>query len=326
MKSNNYRQSSIVAEFDSGRHCPLCKSGNVVCTRTVRTSDLSKIYSKSGIDVNSEFGNFAELILQLCRDCDCQFFVPELPGSAAFYEQLQKHTWYYPRDKSEFEFASQFISESHSVLEIGCGNGAFARHITYREYVGLEFTDASVLAACANGLKVFRESISEYADRTGASHDVVCFFQVLEHVPNVSSFLKDCLRCLRPGGLLILSVPSADSFLSYSLNNILNMPPHHVTRWSNRALDSLGKIFNLQIIDQQHELMADEHVQNYAETIILLALSSVYRRSMPLADLSIGYRIRMRLASKLARLLLPGLRDKSMRPHGHSVTVVYRKP
>jgi len=306
--------------------CPLCGSRNIVSTRTVQVSDLRRIYSISGIDVSSEFSGCPELALQLCRDCDCQFFLPELPGSPAFYEQLQKHHWYYPSEKSEFSFASQFIGGLDSVLEIGCGKGAFARHIACREYVGLEYTEASVSTARVNGLTVFRESITEYANRTAASHDVVCFFQVLEHVPNVRSFLSDSLRCLRPGGLLILSVPSADSFLAYSLNNILNMPPHHVTRWSTRALVSLGNCFNLQVVDQQHELLADEHVQNYAETVFLLGLSGAYRRLMPLTDLSIGYRLRIRLASMLARLLLPALRDKSMRPPGHSITFVYRKP
>lgn len=312
--------------INKGERCPLCASENVVSTRTVLTSDLQRIYSISGIDVTSEFAGCTELALQLCRDCDCQFFLPELPGSPAFYEQLQKHPWYYPSEKTEFAFASRFIDSLDSVLEVGCGKGAFARHIACREYVGLEYTEASISAARANGLTVFRESIAEYANRTAALHDVVCFFQVLEHVPKVSSFLSDSLRCLRPGGLLILSVPSADSFLAYSLNNILNMPPHHITRWSTRALISLGNCFNLQVVDHQHELLADEHVQNYAETAILLGLSKAYRRSMPLTDLSIGYRLRMRLASRLTKLLLPALRNKSMRPQGHSITFVYRKP
>ena len=307
-------------------YCPLCHSENSVTTRTVPTSDLKRIYSVSGIEVASEFGGHLIIDLKVCRDCDCQFFSPELPGSQRFYEQLQRHHWYYPNEKSEFNFASKYIERTNSVLEIGCGKGAFASHITCREYVGLEYTEASASAARSNGLTVSHESISEYALRAAASHDVVCFFQVLEHVPNVSTFLTDSLRCLRPGGLLILSVPSADSFLAYSLNNILNMPPHHVTRWSTRALGSLGKRFNLQVVDQQHEQMADEHVQNYVETVILLTLSKAYRSLMPLTDLSLGYRLRIRLASKLAKLVVPALSDKSIRPPGHSITFVYRKP
>jgi 2-polyprenyl-3-methyl-5-hydroxy-6-metoxy-1,4-benzoquinol methylase len=306
-------------------HYPLCHSENAVTTRTVPTSDVKKIYSVSGIEVAAEFEGHSIIDLKVCQDCDCQFFFPELPGSPAFYEQLQQHHWYYPSEKSEFDFARKYIDSTNSVLEIGCGRGSFANRITCREYVGLEYTEASVSAARANGLTVYCESISEYAQRASAAHDVVCFFQVLEHVPNVSTFLTDSLRCLRPGGILIISVPSADSFLAYSLNNILNMPPHHVTRWSTRALVSLGKYFNLQVVDQQHEQLADEHVQNYVETLILLALSSEYRKLMPLTDLSLVYRIRIRLASKLAKLVVPALSDKSVRPLGHSITFVYRK-
>lgn len=305
--------------------CPICASENAVTARTVETSDIKKIYSVIGINVTSEFEGHPILYLNICQDCDCQFFFPELPGSTGFYEQLQRQHWYYPSEKSEFDFASTYISSTDSVLEIGCGKGAFTSHITCSEYVGLEYTETSVAAARSRGLNVFRESIEEYATRANEAHNVVCCFQVLEHVPDVCSFLKSSIRCLRPGGLLILSVPSADSFLAYSVNNILNMPPHHVTRWSTRALYNLGKRFSLEVVDQQHEQIADEHLQNYLETLMLLASSKEYRKLMPLTDLSISYRLRIRLASKLAKLVAPAFHDRSLRPLGHSITFVYRK-
>jgi 2-polyprenyl-3-methyl-5-hydroxy-6-metoxy-1,4-benzoquinol methylase len=305
--------------------CPVCASDNAVTARTVETSDIKKIYSIIGINVTSEFEGHSVIHLNICQDCDCQFFYPELPGSAGFYEQLQSNHWYYPNEKSEFDFASTYISGRNSVLEIGCGKGAFTSHFTCAEYVGLEYTETSVAAARSRGLNVFRESIQEYASRAHEAHDVVCFFQVLEHVPDVCSFLTSSIRCLRPGGLLILSVPSADSFLSYSINNILNMPPHHVTRWSTRALCNLGKRFNLEVVDQQHEQMADEHLQNYLETMMLLASSKEYRKLMPLTDLSFSYRLRIKIASRLAKLVAPAFHDRSLRAPGHSITFVYRK-
>lgn len=306
--------------------CSLCGSNDVQVVRTVRTSDIKKIYSFIGIDVGAEFGAVEEIGLAECACCGLQFFLPCLSGSPFYYKQLQQKPWYYPSEKSEFSFARRYITTTDSVLEIGCGKGAFADHIECREYVGLEYTETSVLMARANGLNVLGESINSYASRLAQPHDVVCFFQVLEHIPQVGVFLEASLSCLRPGGLLILSVPSADSFLNLSLNNILNLPPHHVTRWTQRTLFSLADRFKLSIVSHQHEMLADEHIQNYLETVILLASSKAYRESMPLTDLSLSYRLRARLVSKLAKMVAPVmLSQKYLRPLGHSITFVYRK-
>ena len=40
-----------------------------------------------------------------------------------------------------------------------------------------------------------------------AALDCVCTFDVLEHVPDYGAGLSECLRCLRPGGRLLMTVP-----------------------------------------------------------------------------------------------------------------------
>jgi hypothetical protein len=39
--------------------------------------------------------------------------------------------------------------------------------------------------------------------------DCICTFDVLEHVPQYAEGLRECLRCLRPGGRLLITVPFA---------------------------------------------------------------------------------------------------------------------
>ncbi|MGV2387332.1 MAG UNVERIFIED_CONTAM: hypothetical protein LVR29_00250 [Microcystis novacekii LVE1205-3] len=48
-----------------------------------------------------------------------------ITGSENFYEKLQVFDWYYLEEKNEYDYASQFIKPSDSVLEIGCGKGSF---------------------------------------------------------------------------------------------------------------------------------------------------------------------------------------------------------
>lgn len=305
--------------------CPHCHSSRKTTSRRLQTADLMKIYGSLGIDVSTDLNGHTTLDLERCDDCDCLYFYPVLPGSPAFYEQLMRQTWYYPSEKSEFSFAARLVNPQDSVLEIGCGRGAFAEHIRDNDYTGLEYTDASVNAARERGLNVLRESIEDYVARTGRQHDVVCFFQVLEHVPDVKSFLEAAVACLKPGGLLIISVPSADSFLDCVVNNILNMPPHHVTRWSEKALNSIAERHGLQVMASEKEVLVDEHLVSYLETLALMGLSKRYRETPPLMDLSFGYRLRIRLASRFARWLAPVFSKRSLRPVGHSITFAYRK-
>lgn len=307
------------------QRCPLCHAGKFQSFRRIHGADLVRIYLGMGIELDEDVAKTSMIELCLCDNCGCEFFSPMLSGSPRFYEQLLNQPWYYPIDKSEFDFARGHIQPEDSVVEIGCGCGAFADKIFCKAYTGLEYTAASVSAARSRGHDVIQESIESYAARTGAIHDVVCFFQVLEHVSDTRNFLQSALQCLKPGGKLIISVPSADSFLSFAVNNVLNMPPHHVTRWSEGALRNLAEQFGLSIIDWKRERLADEHLDSYLQTLALMSLSAEHRRNPLLLDFSLTYKLKIRVAAKLSRWLAPSLAQPEMRPHGHSITFVYRK-
>jgi SAM-dependent methyltransferase len=292
----------------------------------VSAQKIADIFKKSvGVDFSSEFGEAAVIDLARCRDCDLSFFIPAIAGSPDFYEKLQQFPWYYPDHKAEFAFAGTFVKSDDAVIEVGCGRGAFASTISTRNYIGLEYTQKSVNEAQERGLDVRNMSLQTYALDHRESADVVCMFQVLEHVPDVRPFLESAVACLKKGGRLIVSVPSADSFLRQAVNNVLNMPPHHVTWWSNRSLDKIATLFGLQIEAKEHEILADSHVNGYAHTLVLVSLDRILGRETKLIDTSILDKIRSRLAVALGNFLAKGLLAEHMRPLGHSVTYVYRK-
>jgi SAM-dependent methyltransferase len=96
-----------------------------------------------------------------------------------------------------------------SVLEIGAGVGAVGSLLAreYR-YVGLEPAEQSYEAARlrigSNGeVHCLREE--EYA---GDGFDLVCAFEVLEHLRDDVDALRRWRRHLRPGGWVIVSVPA----------------------------------------------------------------------------------------------------------------------
>lgn len=305
-------------------NCILCDSHNLVRKKNANVEQLKNIYSVSNIDIAADIKDIAEISLLYCEDCKCGFFSPSRSGTRSFYEQLQNMSWYYPDEKNEFDLAQRYIQDNDSVLEIGCGSGNFAKYVNKEKYVGLEFTEKAVSLARAKGLSVENESIEVYSIANKNKFDVVCFYQVLEHVESPREFLKCAIDCVRPDGLLILSVPSDDSYLSFTVNNVLNMPPHHLTRWSDQALKNLTKLMNLELVCIEHELLADVHVLGYLQTIVLGMFSSKYRMDPPLLDLSFSYKLKIKIGQLIIKILNPIFQNKFFRPHGHSVTVVYR--
>ncbi|BDB64977.1 hypothetical protein T36_1439 [Helicobacter cinaedi] len=62
-------------------------------------------------------------------------------------------------------------------------------------------------------------------------------------------------------------MPSEDSFLQYCVNGILNMPPHHISRFSDKTLQEIAKIFNLTLLEIYHEQVQPEHIDFYKATM-----------------------------------------------------------
>lgn len=242
--------------------CLLCGSEEQAVVDTIPSDLVAKNYVKAfGIDVSSYFQSNPGISLVECGNCGLRYYDPLTPGDAAFYEALQKLPWYYQDIKPEFEFASTRIGATDNVLEIGCGKGVFRSFLPETvNYRGLEFNQAAIDKATAQGLHVTAEPIESHADTHAGTYDVVCHFQVLEHVTDPHGFLEACARAVKPGGKLIIAVPAEDSFLGLHRLDWLNMPPHHVSRWRDKTLRHVVETqlgFDVETI--WHDTVADFH-------------------------------------------------------------------
>jgi len=226
-----------------------------------------------GIHIQEEMNGVSRFRLYQCGACTLGFFKPEgIAGSPALYEALQKFDWYYMPRKWEHDMALLDMNECRRGMEIGCGSGDFVKRVLEDKKIvfeGCEQNPGGVEAARRQGLRVHLESAENLAQLYPSSYDVVCSFQVLEHVAQPSAFLDAASRLLIPGGKLLLGLPNAQSFLRYQFN-LLDLPPHHMTRWNEEVLTHLQRWFPLKLVHILYEPLADYHVDGYVGSYMSL--------------------------------------------------------
>lgn len=203
------------------------KEARIVRKRPV--DEIVDAYKKAlKMDVSSYFGSLRQIDIFECPETKFRFYSPaNLAGDSAFYQQLQAFDWYYMPWKWEHQTVKNAIRKDEKVLEIGCGVGSFIKKCQEDgiEALGLELNEGAVQEAARNNINVIRKDIIDVAKDSPNTYDVVCSFQVMEHIPDVSKVIQASIDCLKPGGRLFISVPNNDSFLGLDDFNELNLPP-----------------------------------------------------------------------------------------------------
>jgi len=215
-----------------------------------------------GIDVSADLADCECVLLCRGRESNLRFFwPPTLAGQGSFYAKLMAKPQYYTPEKWEHAIALESLPPGQRVLEIGCGDGLFLAMLKRAGHraVGLEINAEAIRAGTAAGLDIRHATIEQFAATCPESFDVICAFQVLEHVTDPRSFIDSALRCLRDDGLAIFAVPNGDGVFS-SLDVALDMPPHHMLRWNTAAFQYLTKLFPLVLDDVRFEPISRLHL------------------------------------------------------------------
>lgn len=263
---------------------PIVPASSVRLLKTYSTESLINDWKNAfNIDISYEFKGIDKVSLYRCEDSKLDFFTPtSASGSPMLYKALQKFEWFYMANKWEFSEAMKDIVQCNSLLEIGCGQGFFIEQALqknkFMKVKGIETNKEAVEKAKLNKLPVEHIDLGEIVNR-GETFDAVCTFQVLEHITDPRKFLEEIIAVLAPGGVLIMGVPNRDGFLKnqYSL---LDMPPHHMTRWNISAFIYLEKLFPIKLIRYSFEPLAKYHIQWYISTYLQLI-----RKGLPLGPI-----------------------------------------
>jgi 2-polyprenyl-3-methyl-5-hydroxy-6-metoxy-1,4-benzoquinol methylase len=101
--------------------------------------------------------------------------------------------------------------EAGTVLDIGCGAGAFGEWMTQQgiEVSGIELHPMVAKFARERLSRVLvGDALEKIRELPDASFDLVTACDVLEHLPYPGQVLREAIRVLRPGGRVVASLPN----------------------------------------------------------------------------------------------------------------------
>jgi len=182
-----------------------------------------------------------------------------------------------------------FLTDPHAyrrgeLLDIGCGTGNFLEAARDRGYgvTGIELDrNAARFAKERIGLqRVFPLTIAEFAERhAGEQFDVATFFEVLEHQAAPAVFLQKVKTCVRPGGMIALSVPNRERWLTGP--DVLDYPPNHFLRWNAAALRQFLSAQGFEILSIREQLAGIAHTAQMINMALRTGMSQAVVSDTP---------------------------------------------
>ncbi len=214
--------------------CPICTSE----TKTPPIQDFISPYKEEKYE------------LYHCDKCGLEYWtplqiIPEFYTSEGYEAYSSYHSGTRPFPQWTLPFFDYLPGKSGTLLDIGCGDGAFlakARETGFDVY-GIDLDSNSIMAAKNkfNLDTLSTASINDFvadAKRNNKKFDVITFFEVLEHQDNPLQFISLVKSLLKPGGWLAGSVPNRVRFMAEFDRKINNgdLPPHHFLWFSPDVL------------------------------------------------------------------------------------------
>jgi 2-polyprenyl-3-methyl-5-hydroxy-6-metoxy-1,4-benzoquinol methylase len=253
--------------------CPVCE--NDAFAPTEQTVDVAEVLLRWEKAVDIRFpravhqsyrsSTSGPAVLHRCAVCGFGRFEPANEGTRAFYDAIEEVSNYYVDGKWEFEQAIRDLRNfrARSVLDVGCGSGHFLRLLRKSEprmqLAGQDLSSKQLKRVRAEGFETVlgmpRPSLR--AARDIEPFDAICVLQTLEHVAEPLAFLRSVLRLLRPGGVMIISTPNAAGPIRHFPDAITEVPPHHLTQWTEAAFRAALPRLGLRLEITRYEPLPD---------------------------------------------------------------------
>jgi SAM-dependent methyltransferase len=162
-----------------------------------------------------------------------------------YYDLERQHWWFVAREKIISNYLKKIIDDkilNHpelKILNVGCGPGRSSQYLSsFGEVTSIEYDkDCCEFASERTGLQIINGSITELPFQD-EMFDLVCAFDVIEHVENDQLAVSEMKRVAKKEGVIFITVPTFMSLWSH--HDVIN---HHFRRYK---LSQIEKLFEIQ--------------------------------------------------------------------------------
>ncbi|WP_295333963.1 bifunctional 2-polyprenyl-6-hydroxyphenol methylase/3-demethylubiquinol 3-O-methyltransferase UbiG [Flavobacterium sp.] len=159
-----------------------------------------------------------------------------------YYDLERNHWWFVARERIISNYIRRLIQKEQlsdknlNILNIGCGPGRSSEYLSqFGKVTSVEYDKfCCEFASQKTGLEIINGSITElpFAE---TSFDLVCAFDVIEHVENDQLAVTEMKRVVKKNGVVFITVPAYMSLWSH--HDVIN---HHFRRYK---LPEIKKLF-----------------------------------------------------------------------------------
>jgi SAM-dependent methyltransferase len=132
---------------------------------------------------------------------------------AVFFEVEESHWWYLGRRKILSQFVADAVKDVKDrrpqILDVGCGTGGNVVMLNeHGEAHGIDVSTDAVAFCHERGLERVQLGAADELPYDDGTFDLVTALDVVEHLDDDLGALKEMRRVLRPGGKILIFVPT----------------------------------------------------------------------------------------------------------------------
>ena len=140
-----------------------------------------------------------------------------------------------------------------TLVEVGPGFGTFASLAVetgrFDRVIGIEANPAMAESCRRHGIEVIDRPVEEATDELRDA-DLVCAFEVVEHLFEPGAFIRSCGELVKPGGLLVVSCPNGLGFdIEFLGAHSLAIDPEHVNLLNPLSLRGLVEAAGFEVLE-----------------------------------------------------------------------------
>lgn len=236
------------------RNCPICNSKN-----------LNQLYTKLGFKFVS------------CNLCNHHFIENPINENVLLDMYKEKESDNLQRVTNKTNFYKEYWSEVYakytqyfqekgiiegSVLDIGCGSGAFLKYLknnhNYKLY-GTEFAEEvidEIISIVGVKENFFHKVKIEDIDFNNKSFDIITMWGVLEHVYDPLAVLRKISSIINKKGIMLALIPNLNSraLKILGINTPTLDPRGHIHYFTDESIEKISSIVGMKVIDKFGEL------------------------------------------------------------------------